>query len=179
MYHSHSSPSGSCPSSISTLANHPQSATPTATVPGLLVTGASDAIGFGIARKHATNSFNVISHGRNPEKLEEKQIQLQGKFKPIQFRTAVLNASSATSQHIHELVASLDGLNLTVPVNNVGDGAKVQPLERTTAEELDFMINVNVRFAAQLTRALMRKLARPDGPTLIMNIGSFADSDIP
>ena len=76
-------------------------------------------------------------------------------------------------------VASIDGLDLTVLVNNVGGGVKIQPLEYNTAEDLDFSINVNARFPSQLTRALLPKLARPDGPTLIMIIGSIADSGVP
>lgn len=147
--------------------------------PWALVTGASDGIGLGIAQELATHGFNVILHGRNPEKLERTKIQLEGAFKSVQFRIAVLNASSATSQQIEDLVASLHSLNLTILVNNVGGGATVQALEKNTAEELDFLINVNARFPAQLTKALLPKLTRPDGPTLIMNIGSLADSGVP
>ena len=147
--------------------------------PWALVTGASDGIGLGIAQELATNGFNIILHGRNPEKLERIKIQLQGGHENVHFRTAVLNASTATSQQIDDLVASIDGLNLTVLVNNVGGGAKIQPLEKNTAEELDFLINVNARFPTQLTKALLPKLTRADGPTLIMNIGSLADSGVP
>lgn len=147
--------------------------------PWALVTGASDGIGLGIAQELATNGFNVILHGRNPEKLERTKIQLEGELKSVQFRVAVLNASSATGQQIEDLAASLDSLNLTILVNNVGGGATVQALEKNTAEELDFLININARFPAQLTKALLPKLTRPDGPTLIMNIGSLADSGVP
>ena len=144
-----------------------------------LVTGASDGIGRGIAQELATKGFNVILHGRNPDKLERTKIQLQREHKNVQFRTAVLNASTATSQQIDDLVASLDGLNLTVLINNVGGGVKIQPLEKSNSEEVDFAINTNARFPTQLTRALLPKLVRPDGPTLIMNIGSLADAGVP
>ena len=147
--------------------------------PWALVTGASDGIGLGIAHELAANGFNVVLHGRNPEKLERTKIQLEGEYENVRFRTAVLNASSATSQQLGKLVASLDSLNLTILVNNVGGGAKIQPLEMNTAEELDFLINVNARFPAQLSKTLLPKLARTDGPTLIMNIGSLADSSVP
>ncbi len=147
--------------------------------PWALVTGASDGIGFGIAHELATHGFNVMLHGRNPEKLERTKIQLQGIYSTVQFRTAVLNASTATSQQMDDFVASIDGLDLTILLNNVGGGVKIQALEYNTAEDLDFLINVNARFPAQLTRALLPKLARPDGATLIMNIGSIADSGVP
>ena len=147
--------------------------------PWALVTGASDGIGLGIAQELATKGFNVILHGRNPDKLERTRIQLQREHKSLQFKIAVLNASTATSQQIDDLVLNLNDLNLTVLVNNVGGGVKIQPLERSTPEEVDFAINVNARFPTQLTRALLPKLSRPDGPTLIMNIGSLADAGVP
>ena len=147
--------------------------------PWALVTGASDGIGRGIAQELATHGFNVVLHGRNPEKLERTKTLLQDQHQNLQFRTVVLNASTATYQQIDDLVASLGHLNLTVLVNNVGGNVKVQPLEDNTAEEIDSSINVNARFPTQLTRALLPKLARPDGPTLIMNIGSLADSGVP
>ena len=147
--------------------------------PWALVTGASDGIGLGIAHELAVNGFNIILHGRNPEKLHGAKFQLEGEHKNLQFRAAVLDASSATGQQIEAFVASLQGLNLTVLVNNVGGGAKIQPLEKNTAEDLDFLINVNARFPAQLTKALLPNLARKDGSTLIMNIGSLADSGVP
>ena len=147
--------------------------------PWALVTGASDGIGLGIAHELAVNGFNIILHGRNPEKLRRAQSQLEGEHKDLQFRAAVLDASSATGQQIEALAASVQSLNLTVLVNNVGGGAKIQPLEKTTTEDLDSLISVNARFPAQLTRALLSKFARKDGPTLIMNIGSLADSGVP
>ena len=77
------------------------------------------------------------------------------------------------------MVASFDNLNLTILVNNVGGSAIIQPLEKNTAEEFDFLMNINARFPMQLTEALLPKLARPDGPTLIMNIGSLSDQGVP
>ncbi|KAM0801394.1 hypothetical protein BDR22DRAFT_848868 [Usnea florida] len=147
--------------------------------PWALVTGASDGIGLGIAQELAVNGFNIILHGRNPEKLQRAQSQLEREYKGLQFRAAVLDASSATGQQIEALAASLQGLNLTVLVNNVGGGVKIQALEENTTEDLDSLINVNARFPAQLTKALLPKLAGKEGPSLIMSIGSLADSGVP
>ena len=147
--------------------------------PWALVTGASDGIGFGIAQELAAYGFNVILHGRDAEKLERTKIKLQVEHRDVQFQTAVLNASTATPQQIDDLVASVNSLNLTILVNNLGGGARVQPLEKNTAEQVDYTINVNARFPAQLTRALLCKLTRPDGPTLIVNIGSLGATGVP
>ena len=57
-------------------------------------------------------------------KFERITIRLQKQHKNVQFMTALLNASTFTSQQIDDLVASLDGLNLNPLVNNVGGGVK-------------------------------------------------------
>jgi short-subunit dehydrogenase len=66
-------------------------------------------------------------------------------------------------------------------VNNVG-GAHIligrelfHRLEDTTLDEVDVQINVNLRFAAILTTALLPLLcAHPAAPALVLNIGSIA-----
>ena len=147
--------------------------------PWALVTGASDGIGLGIAQELATCGFNVILHGRDAEKLGKTKTKLQMEHKDIKFKVAVLNAATSTPQQIDDLAASFQTLNLTVLINNLGGGAKIQPLENNTADHIDYTLNVNARFPAQLTRALLRKLTRTDGPTLIMNIGSLGATAVP
>ena len=147
--------------------------------PWALVTGASNGIGLGFARELALHSFNVILHGRNPSKLSTVKSTLESEFPAIQFRVLTADASTATNQDIADLVASVEDLNLTVLVNNVGGGVKVQPLAETSAEDVDSAININARFPAQLTRAFMPRFASGSGRTLIMNIGSGAHSIVP
>jgi len=147
--------------------------------PWALVTGASDGIGRGFAQELAQNGFNVIIHGRNPTKLEDVKRQLTADYPNARFRIAVADASSVTNKQIEELVASFSDIDITVLINNVGAGVKVQTLEESSAEEVDSAINVNARFPAQITRAMLPKLTGSPGPKLIMNIGSLADLGAP
>lgn len=144
-----------------------------------LVTGASDGIGRAFAQELAQSGFNVVLHGRNPTKLETIKAQLQKQFPQINFRVLVADASSTSYWQIGDLVAALNDIHLTVLINNVGNAIKVAPLEDTTFEEVDAIINTNARFPTQLTRAFLPKLTQANGPSLIMNIGSMGDFCVP
>ena len=143
------------------------------------VTGASDGIGRAFAQELAQNGFNVVLHGRNPTKLDNVKAQLQNQFPKVDFRILTADASSTSHQQIDELVASVNDLHLTVLINNVGGAIKVAPLDDTTSEEVDAIMNMNARFPTQLTKTLLPKLTQTNSPSLIMNIGSTGDFCVP
>ncbi len=147
--------------------------------PCAFVTGASDGIGRGFAQELAKIGFNVIIHGRNPTKLESVKHQINVESPNVQCQVAVADASTATNKQIEEMVASFSDLHFTVLINNVGGGAKVQTMEESSADEVDSAMNINARFPAQLTKALLPRLTGMPGPRLIMNIGSLGDLGIP
>ena len=143
------------------------------------VTGASDGIGRGFAYELAQNGFNVVLHGRNATKLERVKAQLQDQFPMLGFRILIADASSSSYWQINDLVTSIHDLHLTVLINNVGGAITVAPLDDTTSEHVDAIINLNARFPTQLTKALLPKLTQTNSPSLIMNIGSMGDFCVP
>lgn len=147
--------------------------------PWALVTGASNGIGKCLAAELARNSFNVILHGRNPSKLENVVSTLRQQFSQREFRTAVLDASSATHRQISDLVSSFDDIHLTILVNNVAGGQIVQPLTNTSPDQVDSSLNCNARLPAQLTRCLLPRFAASRDRSLILNIGSAANTFAP
>ena len=147
--------------------------------PWAFVTGASDGIGRAFAQELAQNGFNVILHGRNTAKLETVKAQLQKQFPKLNFRILIADASSSSYQQINDLITSIHDLHLTILINNVGGAITVAPLEDTTSEDIDAIINLNARFPTQLTKALLPKLTRTISPSLIMNIGSTGDFCVP
>ena len=144
-----------------------------------LVTGATDGIGRSFAQELAQKGFNVVLHGRNLTKLENVKAHLQNQFPKADFQILVADASSTSHQQIEELAATLNDLHLTVLINNVGTAIKVAPLEDTTLEEIDAIMNANARFPTQLTKTLIPKLTQTKSPSLIMNIGSMGDFCVP
>jgi 17beta-estradiol 17-dehydrogenase / very-long-chain 3-oxoacyl-CoA reductase len=151
-----------------------------------LVTGASDGIGLGFARELCARGVNVIIHGRNEAKLNQVRADLLESFSNRHVEIWVADAGqhddSDAFQSLHELLQSLpDGGHLRILVNNVGGvhnliGKELfQRLEDTSLDEVDTLLNVNARFPARLTTALLPTLCSPtSAPSLIINIGSIA-----
>ncbi|MCJ1468481.1 hypothetical protein MMC07_007110 [Pseudocyphellaria aurata] len=148
-----------------------------------LVTGATDGIGFCLAQELCDRGFNVILHGRNPSKLERVKASLTHAFPSARIRVFVWDASlPISSSSLQRLLAGMQDIHLSVLVNNVGGTSAVfpdlKPLKDHTHDEADAMLNLNCRFATQLTRAILPLLQR-NQPGLVINIGSAASMGIP
>jgi 17beta-estradiol 17-dehydrogenase / very-long-chain 3-oxoacyl-CoA reductase len=156
-----------------------------------LVTGASDGIGKAFAQELCARGANVILHGRNEAKLRRVKEELVVAYPNRSIEIAVADASKYNSKDaiakIVHLINSLPGGRLSVVVNNVGGANSLighgvfHRLEDTTLDEVDKLINVNARFPALLTTALLPMLISPEnGPALIFNVGSVAGvTDLP
>ncbi|KAK8085299.1 hypothetical protein PG997_006570 [Apiospora hydei] len=173
--------------------------------PWAVVTGASDGIGRVLAQELATAGLNVVLHGRNTTKLEKVQAELKKAHPARSFRLLVADASlvrgatslstGAGSGGDHDkgqllgldveamTKKELDGLHITVLVNNVGGGVK-NPL---MGDFLEYSPRQNAEavskeslFAMHLTHALLPQLRknRPGG-ALIISVGSMADVGMP
>lgn len=105
---------------------------------------------------------------------------LQKTHPETSFRTLIADASTSHGMKstIESMTASLSTLPgpLTILLNNVG-GAGGLPsftsLAAHTHADVDGLLNLNIRFATQLTRALL-PLLRQNTPSLILNSGSGA-----
>lgn len=146
------------------------------------VTGASDGIGLGFAQELCARGFNVVLHGRNREKLSRVQGSLNKEYPNVSTRTVIADASSFTASTIDDIVSSIQDINLTVLVNNVGGASLLdrdfKTLTDHTAREVEALINVNAVFTTQLSRALLPTL-QGNEPSLILNTGSQAQTGFP
>ncbi|KAH7360130.1 short chain dehydrogenase/reductase [Rhexocercosporidium sp. MPI-PUGE-AT-0058] len=150
-----------------------------------LVTGSSDGIGQAIAHELCSKGFNIILHGRNQSKLSTVQSTLSASFPKAQFRTFIADAAASTetsSAAIHDLVASIKDIKLTVLVNNVGGTASLKKdftvLMDNTTKEIDDLVSVNLLFTTHLTHALLPHLSGHEA-SLILNTGSGAHLGMP
>jgi len=142
-----------------------------------LVTGGSDGIGRGFVNNLLAQGFNVLVHGRNKSKLDRIQSELSSQYPHLSIRTVVSDAS-ATELDIEAVTTAVAALPdpLTVLINNVGGtppGLDFSTVEAQPASYLDALINMNLRFPAQVTHALLPGL-KTHTPSLIVNIGSVA-----
>jgi len=146
-----------------------------------LVTGASDGIGLRFAEQLASHGFNVVLHGRNLDKLSKVVERLQATYPSREFTTIIADASKG-----HGMQARIDNAGaiarnlsgpLTVLVNNVGGYGPMPDafcaLAEAPAAAVDEVLNLNVRFTAQLTRELLPVLVA-NQPALVLTVGSVS-----
>lgn len=152
--------------------------------PWALVTGASVGIGAAFCRQLAAAGFNVVLHGRNPEKLSGVQRELQADFPNSEFRTLVADCTDISPAVFDSITSQLSDLNLTVLINNAGglppslvNGA-FRPVHDYTHSELTSTISLNATFPTLLTSALLPLLIA-NSPSLVITIGSLADNGLP
>ena len=143
-----------------------------------LITGASDGIGKGFAEEWCSRDSHIILHGRNAAKLNKVKAALNAQWPNIQIKLAVIDAGDAKMvEKIEDLAREVVDLPIKVLINNVGGSGPVRPtwreLQRRTREEIDLLIDVNLRFSTHLTRVMLPILLR-NKSSLILNVGSVA-----
>lgn len=149
-----------------------------------LVTGSTAGIGKAFVGELASRGFNVILHGRSEEKLDGLQRELEAKYPMRKFRKLVGEASdTAIVSDTDFLQTFADCLPLKVLINNVGALSPpghhaLGTLEQFTPEQLSTNITINATFHTLLTKAVLPML-KASQPSLVLNIGSFADAGIP
>ena len=144
-----------------------------------LVTGSTSGIGIGFAHELCHRGFNIVLHGRNLEKLDRIKDELSQKYPARSFRIVVADALDVASS-VDKIVATVQGINLTVLLNNIGGvvgiiSPEFKTLVTHTTQEVDDLITRNDRFMTHLTRALIPVLECFQ-PSLILNVGSLGSA---
>ncbi|KAI1370756.1 NAD(P)-binding protein [Hypoxylon crocopeplum] len=153
--------------------------------PWAMVTGASDGIGCALVQELAGHGFNVTV------------VELQRSFPERSFKVIVADANNVACVNClktHRQGSSndapldfatiknaLDGLHLTVLMNNVG-GNPVPPifvpLRDKTEVKLSENVSLNALFPLHLTRTLLPNLLQ-NAPSLLINVSTMADQGLP
>ncbi|RDT56046.1 3-oxoacyl-ACP reductase FabG [Escherichia coli] len=139
-----------------------------------LVTGASRGLGKAIALSLARAGADVAI---TFEKSVEKAQAVADEIRALGHNGVAIQADSASPQAIRQAVThaveKLGGLDILV--NNAGI-ARGGPLEAMSDEDIDALINVNIRGVVIATQAALAHL--PDGGRII-NIGSCLANHVP
>ncbi|MBO0821277.1 MAG: SDR family NAD(P)-dependent oxidoreductase [Nocardiopsaceae bacterium] len=130
----------------------------------VLITGGSSGIGAATARAFAARGFGVAVAGRDPGGLKDIASEIDAVAIPGDLREN--GVARATVETAADALGGLD-----VVVSNAGIGW-AGPFAAMTDEEIDALLDVNLRAAAHLSRASLRYL-RP-GLGHLVYVGSIA-----
>ncbi|MDL2409928.1 SDR family oxidoreductase [Rhizobium calliandrae] len=111
-----------------------------------LVTGASSGIGRAIALELASKGLKVLAVGRDKNALD--QLATKAKILPVACDLSKLDS----------LYAVMDGEEIDVLVNNAGLLTRSANLVDLTPQDIDAMIEINVRSVFQLTRHVLQTM---------------------
>jgi NAD(P)-dependent dehydrogenase (short-subunit alcohol dehydrogenase family) len=139
----------------------------------IVITGATDGLGKGLATELAPSGARLILHGRSEEKgealLEELEPRATGE---LDFRLAHFRSLD----DVRDLADSLlDEERIDVLVNNAGIGTAGPREESEDGYELTFQVNYLAPFL--LTRRLL-PLIRSSAPSRIVNVSSAGQAPI-
>ena len=132
-----------------------------------VVTGASSGIGAASARRLVAEGFHVVAAARRVDRLEAL-------VKEVGDATAVECdvTDDASVAGLAETVAGLGG-SLTLLVNNAGGARGIDPVESGSADDWQWMYDVNVLGTLRVTQALLPALVASGNGTIV-TIGSTA-----
>ena len=130
-----------------------------------LITGASSGIGMEMARYLATMNYELILVGRNKDKLEALQKELN-----VSSQVVLLDLSDTTK--VKELYVIMKNENIDILINNAGFGDFGKFYETDVNKELE-MINTNIIAVHLLTKLFLRDMKKRDSG-YILNVASSA-----
>lgn len=126
-----------------------------------MVTGASKGLGRCCAETLARSGAQVIAVARSEAGLQELANQYPGLIEPW--------VADVTNEGFYQRIEALERLD--VLVNNVGTN-KPAPFLEVTAEDLDTVIDLNVKWAFRCAQSGARVMAKSNSPGSIIHMSS-------
>lgn len=139
------------------------------------MTGASDGLGKEYALQLAAKGFNLVLVSRTLSKLESLAAEIQEKFpgKGLEIKNLAMDFSQNNDADYERLAELIQGLDIGILINNVGQSHSI-PVSflETAKEELQNIITINCIGTLRVTQTVAPILKqRKRG--LILTMGSF------
>jgi len=142
-----------------------------------LVTGATAGIGEAVARRLASEGWDLVLTGRRFERLN----RLTHELKEVCPHVAVLSLSFDVCSE-SDTFDALEGLNedwqaVDLLVNNAGLSQSLEPVHRQDPADWDRMIDTNIKGLLRVSRVVAPWMRRR-GKGHIINLGSIAGKEV-
>jgi NAD(P)-dependent dehydrogenase (short-subunit alcohol dehydrogenase family) len=140
----------------------------------VLVTGATDGLGRGLAKALAQAGDTVLVHGRSEERIAETLAEIGGDARGYRADLASLDAVDRLADEVLAAEPRLDAL-----INNAGIGSDVPGGGRRqeSADGIELRFAVNYLAGYRLTRRLLDRLSE-SAPARIVNVSSVGQMAI-
>src|SRR5262245_48912396 len=136
----------------------------------ILITGATDGLGRGLASDLTGRGATVLVHGRDPVRAEALAGELRGRGGGVRVYLADLSSLAEVRALASSVLAN--EARLDVLVNNAGIGTSVPTRDRAESRDgIELRFAVNYLSHVVLTRALLPLLER-SAPARIVNVSS-------
>jgi short-subunit dehydrogenase len=141
----------------------------------VLITGATEGIGYELSKVFAENGFNLVLVARNASELHYRANELRGDYGIEAIPVAKDLFQPGAAFELYDQVRNL-GLTVDILVNNAGQGVYGKFVETDIEKQL-YIIQLNIASLTALTYLFLKDMvARNDGR--ILNLGSIA-SEVP
>ncbi len=132
-----------------------------------VITGAGQGLGRAIALYFAQHDIHVILVGKTESKLQAVKAEIAD----LQGESTVYHLDVTDDTGVAAFAESLKDTTVDILVNCAGDWL-IEYMENTSNDQLDHILNVNLRAPYILSRSLIPNLRKSDNGSII-NIGSI------
>jgi len=140
-----------------------------------LVTGGSKGIGFGIARALAEAGSDLALVARDQKALHEAREKLSAAGRRLHVYSFDMNQTDGISDLYDQIVHETGGVDILV--NNAG-GTRRGPADTLSAEDWNFVINLNMTATFTLCQAFARERIKSGKSGKIINIASLMSETV-
>ena len=139
----------------------------------VFITGATSGIGMATAKKLALN-YRLILCGRRQNRLDEIQEELAEitEVKTIQFDVRDKEAVYNAVENLED-----EWKNIDILINNAGNAHGLAPFDTADLEDLEAMIDINVKGLIYVSKAIIPLLKKSTNAHII-NISSIAGKEV-
>ncbi len=146
----------------------------------MLVTGATDGLGRGVAERLAAEGATVHIHGRDPEQLAAAAAEIEAKSSgsgPIQTHLADLASLEQVRSLADEVEGSTDRLDVLINNAGIGSGKPELTTRQESADGIELRFAVNYLAGFVLTLRLL-PLLRRSAAARIVNVASLGQAPL-